>query len=242
MPMAHRFYVPQDNVVEGRILFSDEQRKQIKNVLRLSPGDTVNAFDGSGREYTARLGAIADSVTGEITDIFTPQTEPALKLTLVQSLPKGEKLEFILQKCTEIGVHRFILIETARSIPKIPSHKLSSRLERWRSIAKEAAEQSGRVMVPTVEGILTLNEVLPKCRNGMIAWENETGHSILNEFRRCEGCDEATLFIGPEGGFSAEEIERAERNGVRPVSLGSRILRTETAAVVGSALLIYAGA
>jgi 16S rRNA (uracil1498-N3)-methyltransferase len=236
--MAHRFYVPPDRISDGAVTFTDEQRKQIKNVLRLSPGDNVNVFDGSGKEYATSLKSIGNEAVGEVVSTCAPSTEPSMRITLVQGIPKGEKLEFILQKCTEIGVSEFIIVSTERSVPKISAQKLPSRLERWRAIAKEAAEQSGRVRVPSIEGVLTLKETFARYPHGLIAWEKEAEHSIGEELR-AGNREETTLFIGPEGGFSAEEIDLAVRHGITPISLGRRILRTETAAIVGSAILIY---
>ncbi|MHB0912338.1 MAG: RsmE family RNA methyltransferase [Armatimonadota bacterium] len=227
--MAHRFYVP-GGISEGRVRFEPYQEKQIRSVLRLHEGDTVRVFDKSGREFTARLAAPG---IAEIESEFPPAVEPELGLTLVQALPKGDKIEMILQKCTEIGVSRFMLMETERSVARIPEERLARRMERWRMIVREAAEQSGRARVPEVEGIYTLRDALaasPEAR--IIAWEEEAAplHAVSGE---------AGLFIGPEGGFTEEEVALARELGATSVSLGPRILRTETAAMVASALLIY---
>jgi 16S rRNA (uracil1498-N3)-methyltransferase len=234
----HRFYVSPQSISEDTVTFTPEQSRQMKNVLRLRAEDEVAAFDGTGRELCVSLLEIGNQITGRIISTSHPETEPSVKVTLVQGLPKGEKVEFILQKCTEVGVSAFVFVETARSVPRIPPERLKGRMERWRSIVKEAAEQSGRVCLPTVHGIIPFEEALKDLSGtGLIAWEEErarTFHDALGN-----ACREATIFIGPEGGWTPGEISLAEAAGVIPVSLGRRILRTETAAIVASALAIY---
>jgi 16S rRNA (uracil1498-N3)-methyltransferase len=237
----HRFYVSPERISDSTVSFSDDQRKQIRNVLRLAADDSVVVFDGSGREYVARLDA---SETGTVTRTSTPSTEPALRLTLVQGLPKGDKIEFVLQKCTEIGVSEFVIVSTERSIPKIDKDKVAGRLQRWRSIVIEAAEQSGRVRVPEISGVFPFREVIDrssKAQVRFIAWEDQKESALLSELTNLGVLNSLELFIGPEGGFSSEEVAAAVRQGIRSVSLGPRILRTETAAIVASALAIYRG-
>ncbi|HEY3297116.1 MAG TPA: 16S rRNA (uracil(1498)-N(3))-methyltransferase [Armatimonadota bacterium] len=237
--MAQRFFVPKARFSEERISFTDEQRKQIRNVLRLRPGDMVSVFDGSGLEFAVRL---ESAETGEVVGTTTPQTESLRRITLVQGLPKGDKIEFIIQKCTEVGVFEFIVAETARSVPRIAPEKMKARLSRWNSIATEAAEQSGRVRVPEVSGIVSFKQALQDTSehaHRVIAWESERDEDVSPELVLPSGQTDLVIFIGPEGGFTAEEVGLARESGVTPISLGSRILRTETAAVVASALAIY---
>ena len=243
--MAHRFYVPPDAISDNEVRFSGDQRKQIKNVLRLRAGDVVNVFDGAGQEFAVSLKTIDDPATGVILQTTTPSTEPEVRLTLIQSLPKGEKIDLILQKCTEVGVSNFLFLETARSIPHVSPEKLPSRLERWRSIVKEAAEQSGRVRLPSVDWAVSFDEALKRISSidhRLIAWECHEGSTLMSKLPEFKGAKDIALFIGPEGGFTEQEIEKARNAGVTPISLGSRILRTETAAIVGSALIIYRSA
>ena len=165
-----------------------------------------------------------------------------MRLTLVQSLPKGEKIDLILQKCTEIGVTEFVIVETSRAVPRIAPDRMPGKLERWRAIVREAAEQSGRTRVPDVAGILPFKEALKRIEGrgtGIIAWEEEKGLSLTSMIPRLKGSGEVVILVGPEGGFAPEEVSAAKSAGIAPVSLGPRILRTETAAIVGSALIIY---
>lgn len=240
----HRFHVPTERIVDGRVLLSSEQQKQLKHVLRMRPGDEIAVFDGSGLEFHARLEAdSAGAVSAVVHETLKPDTEPSTRLTVVQSIPKGEKLELILQKCTEVGAAEFLVVTTERSVPKISSDKLPSRLERWRSVVREAAEQSGRVRIPAVDGVFPLADVLERVKGRgtiLAAWERETGMELFSALRSLTGVPEVTLLIGPEGGLTPAEISAAVEAGAIPVSLGPRILRTETAAIVASAIVVYA--
>ncbi|HAH88267.1 MAG TPA: 16S rRNA (uracil(1498)-N(3))-methyltransferase [Armatimonadetes bacterium] len=236
----HRFYVLPQNISNNTVVFAPEQGRQIKNVLRLRAGDTVAAFDGSGQEFCVSLHFNGSQTTGNIISTCYPKTEPPVKITLVQGLPKGEKVEFILQKCTEIGISAFIFVESVRSVAQIPQERLKGRMERWRAIAKEAAEQSGRVCLPTVNGVSRFANALENVSGaGLIAWEEERHRTLPDALERINPAGEVTLFIGPEGGWTPDEVSQAEAAGISSVSLGSRILRTETAAIVASALAIY---
>ncbi len=240
--MANRFYVQPERILDYTVKFTADQGKQIRNVLRLRTNDNVRVFDGSGREFGVQLEEVGAVVTGSIFETVSPGTEPNRRLTLVQALPKGEKLDWILQKCTEIGVSEFIFVDTARSITKISSEKLPQRIERWKAIVKEAAEQSGRVCLPTIAGVTSFSDALARTSDrgvGFIAWEGETERLLTTELSRVQDETDITCFIGPEGGFTQGEIRAAGNAGITPVSLGPRILRTETAAIVGSGLIIY---
>lgn len=223
--------------------FTEDQRRQMRNVLRLHPGDMVAVFDGSGREYQTEITLLDQTqAAGKVLKSTTPDTEPRLRVTLIQGLPKGEKLELVLQKCTEIGVAEFLIVETERSVPHIPKDRLQSRLERWRSIVREAAEQSGRVRLPDVHGVIPFADALARVNKSvtnLIAWEKERDIFLSPDLPWLAGAREVSYFVGPEGGFTDEEIAKARLEGVIPVSLGPRTLRTETAAIVGAALMIY---
>jgi len=239
----HRFYVPPDRIIGDRVSFQPDQRRQIRDVLRLRPGDLVAVLDGSGREYMARIEILDEKRSlGRILEITAPATEPHVRLTLVQGLPKGEKIGLILQKCTEIGVAEFLIVETARSVPRIPRGRMPGRLERWQAIVREAAEQSGRTSLPAINGVVPLACALSRTRScdaRIMAWEEEKGPSLSSLLPSLAGAREIAYFIGPEGGFTSEEVAAARAEGITPVSLGPRILRTETAAIVGAALIIY---
>ena len=238
----NRFYLPPERITEDLVTFTPEQRKQLRNVLRLQPGSRVSVFDGSGAEYLAEIASLDDrEATAVIISTSRPDTEPPLRLTLIQGIPKGEKIDLILQKCTEIGVARFLIAETERSITHIPPAKVPDRLDRWRSIVREAAEQSGRVLLPTVEGVLTFKQALTEAQTHAHALIADPTAAEFFEIQ-CSMLDircSIAVLIGPEGGFTPKELDSARSAGITPVSLGPRILRTETAAVVASALAVF---
>lgn len=241
--MRHRFFVPAGRISGDQVSFTEDQRKQIRNVLRLRPGDIVVALDGSGREFLTEIRVLDETrAVGRVLETTTPGTEPSLQLTLVQGLPKGEKTDLILQKCTEIGVAEFLIAEAARSVPRFAPGKVAGRLDRWRAIVREAAEQSGRTRLPSVDGVIPFGQALARVTNydaAVIAWEEEKETSLLSALRRLEGANRIAYLVGPEGGFTATEVATARAEGVIPVSLGPRTLRTETAAIVGAAVIIY---
>ncbi len=239
----HRFYVPAQQILNNQAWLSGSQQRQIRDVLRLRHGDLIALFDGSGREFITRIQAIEkDRVIVEILEIRIPQTEPGIHLTIVLSLLKGEKMDFALQKCTEIGASEFVILQAKRSIPRINEDRLGKRLERWRSIVREAAEQSGRTRLPTVDGPFEFEDAfarVEKITKKFIAWEQEKELTLWTALKGCEKVNEVAFFTGPEGGFTKEEIDIANKHGATPVSLDPRILRAETADIVGSALIIY---
>jgi 16S rRNA (uracil1498-N3)-methyltransferase len=241
--VRHRFVVSPDAVQGGRVRFPAAIARQMRRVLRLSPGDCVAAFDGTGAEYKVALLSLRDEgATGEIREEKLRHTEPKLKITLCQALLPREKFELVLQKATELGVASFVPLATERSL--VPTRALDAgRLERWRRIIQEAAEQAGRSQVPTLADPSSLAEaVTSQPKPALLAWEYETELSIR---RALGGLEERlrggplTLLVGPEGGFSEAEAAAARDAGAITVSLGPRTLRAETAGPVLAALALY---
>ncbi|MGE5604348.1 MAG: 16S rRNA (uracil(1498)-N(3))-methyltransferase, partial [Bacteroidota bacterium] len=214
------------------------------NVLRQGPGDEITVLNGKGEEYMVRITeATADQVNGEILRQVERQTEPRVKITLVQSLPKADKFEWILQKNTELGVSRFQPVFTERSNIKLDQAAQGRKLERWNKIIREAAEQSRRQIIPVLEPIRRWDEMLA-CYSGtglvLIPWEGEAGQSLKEVLERQPEIPESVkVLIGPEGGFSLKEVEEAKNKGAISVTLGPRILRTETAGLVVASALLY---
>jgi len=187
-------------------------------------------------------------IKGEIVTQEKRKIEPRLKITLFQSIPKGDKIGLIVQKCTEIGVSEIFPIISERTIVRLDSEKAKEKVLRWQKIAKEAAKQSGRDWIPKVGPILDFSQALKEFSKrrpqiGIIAWEMEEKNGLKKVFRsRLTGRPSdlrLSIFIGPEGGFGPEEVEKAKKAGLVPVSLGSRILRTETAGLVVAAAALY---
>jgi 16S rRNA (uracil1498-N3)-methyltransferase len=210
----------------------------MSRVLRLQAGDDVLVLDGTGAEYRVRLlDDGAGTLTGEIVSRGRSRSEPGLHLTLYAALLKGSKFEVVLQKCTEIGVSHFIPVLSERTVPSAPTH---DRLERYRTIVREAAEQSGRGRLPELSNAIPLTEAIASstARGAtVVLWEGE-GERGLNDLSAPSPGARLSLFVGPEGGFSDAEAEQATALGAAIISIGPRILRAETASIVGSALLL----
>lgn len=239
----NRFFVPSGSIGDGKVRIEGSDARQICTVLRLGRGDCVNVLDGSGCMLTIRITEAAPScVVGDVTDMCRPDTEPPVRLTLAQSLPKSDKLEFVIQKGTELGVEKFQIIRTARSIPRASDDKVGKKLLRWQTIAKEAAEQSCRTKVPEVAGITTIEELAASISDYDLAvclWECEEKRGLREILKKSRSAESILLIIGPEGGLEETEVRMLESHGARVASLGRRILRCETAAVASSAIIMY---
>ena len=242
----HRFFLPPENLVSDKVSFPAPLAHQIKHVLRLKEGMEVEVLDNRGNAFHVRLEEFTeDGVAGRIIDREQPQREPAVKLTLCVSLTQREKFELILQKAVEVGVavvHPFL---SRYSLVREKTIE-AKRRSRWEDILREAAEQSGRILIPTLQEI----SILPKLIESSVrendvclaAWEGEQTASLQDVLRAVQdqkAIRSAAVFIGPEGGFAQQEVELFEKSGVISVSLGKRILRMETAAIVAPALILY---
>lgn len=236
-----RFFVEPGQIVENVITVTGEDAKHIKTVLRQKVGDEILLCDGAGFDYTCIITSLSEKeIQAEIQDKSANYTEPATKITLFQGLPKGDKMELILQKCVELGVTDIFPVACARSVVKLDK-KEEKKIARWQKIAESAAKQSGRGIVPKVCHILPFREavVAAKALDALvIPYENEKERRIRSFAQNFSG-KTIGIFIGPEGGFTPEEIQLAQCAGAVPVTLGSRILRTETAGMVTLAILLY---
>lgn len=233
----HRFFVPPEAMHTNGVTFPQETSRQIERVLRLKPADRVVVLDGSGIEYVVVLAAVGRETIGSVETQHRNEAEPAVQVTLYQGLLKGAKLELVVQKCTEIGVSRIVPVMSTRAVPAEPS---ASRQARFETIAREAAEQSGRGRIPEVSASMRFSDAIEEaCDAGSAAfcWEEERGLR-LQDLALTDESRPVSLFVGPEGGFTVKEAEEARRAGALIVSLGRRILRAETAAIVASALLL----
>ena len=243
--MIPRIYIPETPEADGDIELRGETFRYIRNVLRMGPGDALVLFDGKGREFEGAVAGLdSRAVRVRVTrSVLNPIVSP-LRVTLAQALPKGAKIDFIIQKATELGATKLVPFRCARSIPAIPEDRRGARLVRWRKIAAEAARQCGRADVPEVSEILSFDEMIDAPAKGdfrMILWEGESSRTlkdILRDSGRRAG-DGVFAVIGPEGGFSKEEVDRALATGFASASLGRRVLRVETAALAVLTILQY---
>ncbi|MBN3032650.1 MAG: 16S rRNA (uracil(1498)-N(3))-methyltransferase [Candidatus Saganbacteria bacterium] len=231
----HRFFVPPEQFPS--VIGADA--RQIKDVLRMKPGDRLELLTGDGQVHEAKIAALTRGrVACEIIASRAAASEPKVKITLAQGLPKARKMDLIIEKCVELGVNGIIPMLTERSVAK------EAKQERWQKIAKEAAEQAKRAIVPQIEKTMKFQEIL-KLKDqfdlALIPWELEQDRSLKKIFtdNRITGYSNILIVIGPEGGFSAAEVKLAKDAGFVPVSLGRRILRTETAGLAALAAIMY---
>jgi 16S rRNA (uracil1498-N3)-methyltransferase len=239
-----RIFSP-ETLKEGKFLDIEKDNSQyIKNVLRKRMGDKLSLFDGRGSEYEA---AITELTEEKITVKIGRKKKahlPDLKVTLAQSLPKGSKMDFIIQKSTELGVDRIIPFISSRSIPRLSESKAAERRKRWARIAVEASRQCGRAKIPEVRSIVTFEEMLNLREGeslGILLWEDESKRGIKEILRdeRYEDSENYFVIVGPEGGFSKEEAERAIARDFISATLGTLILRAETAPLAILSILQY---
>jgi len=240
----HRFIVNSQNIYGQTLEIKGEEARHITKVLRKKIGDQIAVFDGSGKEYLVEIKQMLNgSVIGAILQETEADTEPEIEVCLAQCLTKGTKMDFIVQKCTEIGVTEIMPVESMRTIVHWNSQKAQEKQERWQRIAQEAAKQSKRVKVPRVAPVLPLTEILKLGKGydlSFMLWEGERDSCFKELIQQNRQAKRIFVLIGPEGGFSAEEVDLARRAGIKPVSIGPRILRTETAGMVTLAMLLYA--
>ncbi len=238
----HRFFVENEPVVQAVIPLPDNIAHQIARVLRLKPGEEIVLLDNHGFEYPAVLQQVDhQGCSILVIDKHLSESEPQTRLTLILGLTQREKLELILQKCTELGVSAILPVVTCRTLIQKPQD-VEDKLLRWRKILTEAAEQSHRGRIPSLLPAMKYSDALavaqPADALKLVLWEDESQTTLKTLLHGFKG-REVVIIVGPEGGFSAEEVELARRNGYRSASLGKRILRMETAAMLASGLVIY---
>lgn len=236
-----RYFIAQEQKMGTAIRIIGEDVHHIKNVMRKKPGDQIICCAGQGVDYLAEIQSLdRDEVLAQIVAEMPSKGEPRTKVLLAQSLPKGDKLEWILQKGTELGASAFLPFTSERSIVKLDARKSAKKQERWNRIVKEAAEQAHRGAVPEVKAPMSWQELLQEITKRECAWiAYEKGGLPLAD-AIASATDEILLIVGPEGGFTAAEIHEAKEAGALPISLGSRILRTETAPLMALSCILFA--
>jgi 16S rRNA (uracil1498-N3)-methyltransferase len=237
--VVRQFHIRSEAVSGDHVTFDAEETRHLARVLRLRPGAVVQTVDGRGHALVVRLTRIgARAAEGEVITREVRSSESPLELTLVQAIPKGEKLESIIRMATELGVRRIVPVISERTVVRVEPARRSTRLARWQRVAKEAAKQSGRPVIPDVQAPVALVAWLAEPRPPglcLCLWEraDTPAAAVLPE----GPIERASLVVGPEGGFTDAEAHGLLSAGAIVAGLGPRILRTETAGPVGLALL-----
>jgi len=240
-----RFFVFKKFEVNDHVIISGDDAHHIAKVLRYKPGDVLKLSDGNQAEGEAEIIDIDYKNLQIKTKIIAKNNMEKLypKITLFQGLPKGDKMTFVIQKATEIGISSIVPIKTKRTIVEIEPDKIASKRQRWQKIAVEAAKQCMRIDIPKIEAPKDFASCLSELASFqlvIIPWEMEHSRSLKEVLQETTGeIRDIAVFIGPEGGFSEEEIEIAKNTKAICVSLGPRILRTETAALAVCSILMY---
>ncbi|MBS4022029.1 MAG: 16S rRNA (uracil(1498)-N(3))-methyltransferase [Dethiobacter sp.] len=237
-----RYFYKSEWEKEGQAVLGGEDAHHLGSVLRCLPGDKLELCDEVGNCRRAEIISISkEGVTCRLLETL-PGNEPLVKVTLAFALLKGEKTELVLQKATELGVSCFVPFSSERSVTRLTEKKAQERALRWQKIVRQAAGQCRRALIPQVkepcdwEALLAL---FPHYSRVIFCWEDERIHVLGRLLRGVAAGDNILLITGPEGGFSAVEAKAAQDSGARAVTLGTRILRAETAAVAAAALVLY---
>lgn len=241
----YRFFIKEEQIHDGMIEIMGSDVNHIKNVLRMKTGDKVYLSNGSDLEYECSLSEwTQDSILAKIEDVHGMETELPAKITLYQGLPKGDKMELIIQKAVELGVHEVIPVATRRAVVKLDGKKEENKIRRWQAIAESAAKQSKRMYVPEVRHVMRFSEAIEHAKEldvvllpYELAKDMKETKKIIDQI---EPGQSIGIFIGPEGGFDEEEVRMAADMGARAITLGKRILRTETAGLTVLSVLMFA--
>ena len=236
----HRFFIPQ--LYNEEMTITGVDAKHIGKVLRMQPGDKLQIVSDDGVSALAEVASITEStVTVHCLEKLAESHEPAVKITLAQGLAKGEKMDFIIQKAVELGAYSIVPVAMEHSVVRLDGAKADKKVERWQKIAEAAAKQSKRDIIPQVQDVQTVKEMLANndCKTKIIAYECEDRMSLKTALREAGQMEDLLLSIGPEGGISEGELAKAREAGAVPVSLGRRILRAETAGLVAMSAIFY---
>ena len=239
-----RVFVPPEAISEESVLIRGEDVRHIRDVLRMQPGDGITATCGRGTDYHCVIEDVTDTVIRlRIREEIPDVSELPVRLVLFQALPKSDKMEWIIQKAVELGASEIVPMRTVRSVVRLDGDKAAKKEQRWQRIAEEAAKQSGRGMVPVVHPVLDFDEAVSMaraCERVFIPYELCEDFSSMKALREAvtAGAASIGIFIGSEGGFERREAECVTEAGGEMISLGHRILRTETAGMTVLSVLM----
>ena len=241
----YQFFVEPEQIGPEWATITGPDVNHIRNVLRMKPGEAVRISDGKGSCYDGTIDTLqSDEIIVRLTGEKMESTELPVEVVLFQGLPKSDKMEWIIQKNTELGVGAIVPVATSRAVVKLDEKKADSKVKRWNGIAEAAAKQSKRTLIPEVCSVLSFKQALAESATfdvKLMPYENAEGMAFT---RKCIGeirpGAKVAVFIGPEGGFSEEEVKAASEMGFLPITLGRRILRTETAGMSVLSMISYA--
>lgn len=240
----YHFFVSPDMVKDDNIIIEGADVNHIKNVLRMKKGEELLISDGAGNDYMCEIEELyEEKVVAHITKKEFLGTELKTNIYLFQALPKGDKMETIVQKAVELGAYAVVPVRTSRCVVKLDEKKSAAKVKRWNGIAQSAAKQSRRGIIPEVKDVMGFKEALEYAGRfdlKIIPYENyKDMQETVKILKNAGDMKDIAVFIGPEGGFSKEEVEMAMENDVHPISLGRRILRTETAGMTILSVLMF---
>lgn len=244
-----KFFVDSNQINNDKAIITGNDFNHIKNVLRMKVGDTFNICDSNSQNYIVRINNFEkESIECDVIEKCKDQAESNIKVHIYQGLPKADKMELIIQKSVELGVTEIIPIEMKRCVVKLDGKDKIKKVDRWNKISEVAAKQSGRDIIPEVSSVKNLKEVakeLEKFDLVLLCYENEKDNylkSVLNSYKNKLNLKEdirIAVIIGPEGGIDISEVEELKNAGAQVVSLGNRILRTETVALSMLSIIMY---
>ena len=240
----HHFFVSPDQIDEKYVTITGGDVNHIKNVLRMKIDEELLISNGQDKDYYCKIESISDDeIKAVILDEEFEGTELPTEIYLFQGLPKSDKMELIIQKAVELGVKEIIPVATKRCVVKLDDKKEASKIKRWQAISESAAKQSRRTIIPEVSSVMSFKEAINRAKEfelGIIPYENFKDMTETKEvLKKVQKGIKIGIFIGPEGGFEESEIQYALENGIHPISLGKRILRTETAGLAILSVLMF---
>lgn len=244
----HQFFVKEEQIQGNKIIITGQDVNHIRQVLRMKQGEEISVINGENKsdtnEYRCEIQEITeDEVICTLRFVKEDGVELPSKIYLFQGLPKADKMELIIQKAVELGVYEMIPLSLSRCVVKLDSKKEASKLARWQQISESAAKQSKRRMIPQIKEVMTLKEAISYCKDfqiKVIPYELASGMEKTKEvIQSLMPGQQIAIFIGPEGGFSEAEINLAVEAGIIPITLGKRILRTETAGFTILSWMMY---
>ncbi|MGN0426341.1 MAG: 16S rRNA (uracil(1498)-N(3))-methyltransferase [Agathobacter sp.] len=239
----YQFFVQNEQVQQNKIIITGSDVNHIRNVIRLKPSDVIRVSDEDGNAYFCHITEIFENeVWAEIDRVDESGTELSNRIYLFQGLPKNEKMELIIQKAVELGVYEVIPVAMKNCVVKLDDKKAEGKVKRWQAIAESAAKQSKRTIIPNIAMPIPYRQAIERAKEldiTLVPYENERGMEATREIiSGIERGKSIGIIIGPEGGFAEEEIEMV-KDGMHRISLGRRILRTETAGLATLAMLIF---